>query len=92
VSSDKRVRTVADKYAISDYAATYIVRAVELAKANDESGITDLGLTSKDFEKMMKGSQLDADKLNAVSAKLLMSTEAVEQMIFDIKNDIDHAH
>lgn len=91
-STDARVIKVADKYQISDYAATYIVRAIELAKANDESGITDLGLEKSDFAKVIKGKALSEEKMQALSSRLLMTPERAEKLLSDIKNDIKHAH
>lgn len=90
-STDSRVIQVANKYAITHYAATYIVRAVELAKVDDESGIKDLGLSKKDFQKVLKG-KLSDEKVEILGAKLLMPTEDVEQLIGRIKNDIEYAN
>ena len=89
-STDSRVIKVANKYAITHYAATYIVRAVELAKVDDESGIKDLGLSKKDFQKVLKG-KISDEKLAVLGAKLLMPTEEVEQLIVRIKNDAEYA-
>ena len=91
-STDSRVITVAKKYDISHYAATYIVRALALADMNDDSGIKDLGLKVSDMKRIAKGKSLDSQKLEAMSNRLLMSTESVEQLLFDMKNDIKHAH
>ncbi len=89
-STDSRVIKVANKYEITHYAATYIVRAVELAKVDDESGIKDLGLSKKDFQKALKG-KISDDKLAILGEKLLMPTEEVAQLIVRIKNDAEYA-
>lgn len=90
-STDSRVIQVAQKYDITHYAATYIVRAVELAKIDDASGIADLGLEKKDFQKMIKG-KLSDEKLAAVGSKLLMTTEDVERLMIEMKTDIKNAN
>ncbi len=91
-STDSRVIMVADKYDITHYAATYIVRAIELAKVKDASGINDLGLKRKDFKKILDGDELAESKKAALGEKLLMDTDSVDRLLFDMSNDIDYAH
>lgn len=88
VSTDERVIKVADKYAISDYAATYVVRAVVLAQAKDLSGIAELGLEKSDMKKLAEGKELKAEKIEKMSAKLMLSTDETERLVKELSEDI----
>lgn len=90
-STDSRVILVADKYDITHYAATYIVRAIELAKVKDVSGIVDLGLKKSDFKKVLAGEELSLEKREALGQKLLMDEDSVNRLLFDMSNDIEYA-
>ena len=88
VSTDSRVIGTAAKYGISHYAATYIVRAITLAQAQDTSGITDLGLTVSDFKDIYDGQALAADKMSALASKLLMSNEDTATLVQEMSADV----
>lgn len=88
VSQDARVIAVANNYDTSHYAATYIVRAVLLAQAEDTSGIKALGLEVKDFKNIMDGKSLEADKLTALSTRLLLSKAETERVVQEMSEDI----
>lgn len=88
VSSDERVIKTADKYEISHYAATYVVRAILLAQSKDLSGMKDIGLEKSDLKKIYQGKALDDDKLQVMAAKLLMSEEDTAILIDDMSQDI----
>jgi hypothetical protein len=88
VSTDDRVIALANNYDVSHYAATYIVRAVALAQAKDTSGIEALGLDVKDFKAIMDGDSIEADKINALSLRLLLSKSETQRLVSEMSEDI----
>lgn len=81
VSHDERVAKVSERYGISHYAATYVVRAALLAEQDDMSGLTDLGLNKKDLEKIYEGKQIASDKMDSMAAKLLMTNAETQSLV-----------
>lgn len=88
-SHDERVARVSEKYGISHYAGTYVVRAVLLAEKNDMSGVADLGLDKKDLENIYSGKSLSPEKMDALSKKLLMPVKDTEKLATEIAAAIE---
>jgi hypothetical protein len=88
---DARVQTVANKYQISNYAGTYIVRAIVKAQSKDVSGITDLGLTADDFETVYSGGTLPDAKIDILSKKLMMDPRATSTLVEQLTKDVQAA-
>lgn len=87
-SSDARVVKIADKYEITDYAATYIARAIILAEQKDLSGVKEMGLSLKDLQKVYKGKEIETSKLEAVSEKLVLSRGDTQRLLKEMSEDI----
>ncbi len=88
-SPDPRVAGVAQKYGISHYAATWIVRATLLAEQDDMTGLHELGLENKDLEKIYEGKKLKPIKMNGLGEKLLMTNEETQRLIEAIAANIE---
>jgi hypothetical protein len=80
-SHDERVAKVSEKYGISHYAATYVVRAALLAENNDLSGLADLGLNKNDLENIYQGKGISQTKMDVMGAKLLMSNTETQLLV-----------
>jgi hypothetical protein len=92
VTHDSRVATVSDRYNISHYAATHVVRAIVLADKGDMSGLQHMGLTSQDAQDVYSGKALPEVKLNAVGTKLNMSNEDTEILMAKIAKVVQEAN
>lgn len=87
-SQDARVIEVANNYDVTHYAATYLVRAIVLAQTKDSSGIKALGLDVSDFKDIMKGEALEAEKIQALSKRLLVSETEATRIVTEMSEDI----
>lgn len=88
VSTDARVIKTAEKYEISHYAATYVVRAILLAQTKDLSGMSDLGLEKSDVKSLYDGKPLSENKISAMATKLLMTPEETALLVDDMSADV----
>lgn len=80
VTHDLRVARVSDRYDISHYAATKVVRALILAERGQMAGFHSLGLTTNDAKRVYNGEKLSERKLAAVGEKLNMSNDDTETL------------
>ena len=90
-STDARVIALAKNYEISDYAATYLVRAIVLAQTKDTSGIEALGLSVGDFKDLYQGKSLEAAKVEKLGSKLQLKEAAAAQLVSDLTIDVQAA-
>lgn len=88
VSDDARVIKIADKYEITDYAATYIARAVILAEQKSLAGVQELGLTKRDLQKVYQGKELETSKIEVLSEKLVLSRGETQRLLKEMSEDI----
>lgn len=88
-SPDPRVAGAAQKYGISHYAATWIVRATLLAEQDDMTGLNELGLEKKDLEKIYEGKKLKTEKMNGLGEKLLMTNQETQKLIDAIAANVE---
>lgn len=87
-SSDARVTAMADRYGITEYAATYAVRAIVLAQTKDTSGIEALGLSVGDMKELYQGKKaLEAAKIDAAASTMKMTSAATAQFFSDLQAD-----
>lgn len=88
VSKDARVIALADKYDVSDYAATYLVRAIVLAQAKDASGVKDLGLSVGDFKDLYDGKEMASAKIDVLASKLKMDSASTSRLVSEMAADV----
>ena len=87
-SNDARVKAFAQRYEVTDYAATYAVRAILLAQAKDTSGIEALGLSVGDMKDLYQGKKnLEAAKIETAAAKMKLTSAATAQLFADLQAD-----
>ena len=91
VTHDSRVARVSDRYDISHYAATSVVRALILAEKGHMSGFHKMGLSTDDAKRVYNGEKLSERKLTAIGEKLNMTNDDTEELLRKISDVVRNA-